>query len=400
MRIVFVHDRYQQAGGEDSVFAAESELMESFGHSVMLYTDDNARVADMKPWTLAATTLWSRRAHDDLRAMLRSFRPDVVHFHNTFPLISPAGYYAARAEGVPVVQTIHNYRLICPGATLFRDGRPCVDCVGRPIPWPAVKHACYRDSRSASLVVAGMLSTHRLLQTWNWLVHVYITLSEFARQQLISGGLRGDRIVIKPNFINPDPGVGSHDGGFALFTGRLAIEKGLPTLLSAWERLDGAFPLKIVGDGPLADEVATAADRIPGVEWLGRRPKDDVLRLMQEASFLVVPSIWYEGFPMVIAEAFATGLPVLASDLGSLGEIVGSSSGGVVFAADAPDFLASKVDWARSHPGEILALGRAARLEYEERYTPGRSYQKHLEIYDRARATKARSVHRRGRRVE
>ena len=195
--------------------------------------------------------------------MFRSFRPDVVHFHNTFPLISPSGYYAARAEGVPVVQTIHNYRLICPSATLFRDGRPCVDCVGRRVPWPAVKHACYRDSRPASLVVAGMLSTHRLLQTWNRLVHVYIALSEFARQQLISGGLRGDRIVIKPNFINPDPGVGSHDGDFALFIGRLTIEKGLPTLLSAWERLDGAFPLKIVGDGPLADEVATAAESHP-----------------------------------------------------------------------------------------------------------------------------------------
>jgi glycosyltransferase involved in cell wall biosynthesis len=397
MRIVFVHERYQQAGGEDPIFAAESDLMEEFGHSVVRYTDDNARVADMKPWTVAATTVWSRRAHKDLRALFRSFRPDVAHFHNTFPLISPSGYYAARAEGVPVVQTIHNYRLICPSATLFRDGRPCVDCVGRLVPWPGVKHACYRDSRPASLVVAGMLSTHRLLQTWNRLVHVYIAPSEFARQQLMTGGLRGDRIVIKPNFINPDPGVGAHDGRFALFTGRLAIEKGLPTLLSAWQRLDGAFPLKIVGDGPLAAEVEAASKSIPGVEWLGRRPKDEVVRLMQEASFLVVPSTWYEGFPMVIAEAFSTGLPVMASDLGGVGEIVGSSAGGVVFEADAPEALASKVDWARSHPAEILALGRAARLEYEERYTLEKSYRMHLEIYARARATRARSVRRRAR---
>jgi len=194
MRIVFVHERYQQAGGEDPIFAAESDLMEAFGHSVVRYTEDNARIADMTPVTVATSTVWSRRAHDELRALFKSFRPDVVHFHNTFPLISPSGYYAARAEGVPVVQTIHNYRLVCPSATLFRDGRPCVDCVGRSVPWPAVQHACYRDSRPASLVVAGMLSTHRLLQTWNRLVHVYIAPSEFARQQLISGGLvRGDR---------------------------------------------------------------------------------------------------------------------------------------------------------------------------------------------------------------
>lgn len=392
MRIVFVHDRYQQAGGEDPIFAAESELMEAYGHVVIRYTDDNARIARMKPWKVAATTFWSRRAHDDLRAIFRSFRPDVVHFHNTFPLISPSAYYAARSERIPVVQTIHNYRLVCPSATLFRKGRPCVDCVGRTIPWPSVLHACYRGSRPGSLVVAGMLSTHRLLRTWQRLVHVYIAPSEFARQALISGGLPGDRIVIKPNFINPDPGAGMHAGDYALFTGRLTIEKGVRTLLAAWGRLNGTIPLKIAGDGPLADLVAETAERVPGIEWLGRRPKEEVVRLMQDARLLVVPSIWYEGFPMVIAEAFATGLPVVASDLGGLGEIVRGSVGGLVFAADDPVELASRMEWAWSNPAEVLALGVAARRDYEERYTLERSYRMHLDIYERARATWARSA--------
>lgn len=396
MRIVFVHDRYQQAGGEDPIFAAESELMEAHGHTVMRYEDDNARVAGMKPWTVAATTFWSRRAFDDLRSMFRSFRPDVVHFHNTFPLISPSGYYAARSERIPVVQTIHNYRLICPSATLFRDGRPCVDCVGRAVPWPAVLHACYRGSRPGSLVVAGMLSTHRLIGTWRRLVHVYIAPSEFARQELMSGGLPGDRIVIKPNFINPDPGAGRHAGAFALFIGRLTIEKGLRTLLAAWERLDGAIPLKIVGDGPLADVVAEAAARLPAIEWLGRKPRDEVVRLMQDARLLVVPSIWYEGFPMVIAEAFAAGLPVVASDLGGLGEIVRDSAGGLLFTADDSDALASRMLWAWSHPADMVALGEAARRDYEERYTLERSHRMHLEIYERARETRARSASRGG----
>lgn len=387
MKLVFVHELYQQAGGEDPIFAAESALMESHGHDVVRYTDDNDRIAAMRPWTVAASTVWNRSANRDLRRLFRRFRPDVVHFHNTFPLISPSAYYAARAEGIPVVQTIHNYRLVCPSATLYRDEQPCRDCVGRLIAAPAVVHGCYRGSRAASLVVAGMLATHRLLRTWTQLVHVYIAPSQFARGQLIAGGLPADRIVVKPNFINPDPGIGPHAGDYALFVGRLAPEKGIRTLLRAWERLDASVPLRIVGDGPLRDEVSASADR---VDWLGHRTRDEVVNLMKEARVMIVPSEWYEGFPMVIAEAFATGLPVIGSDIGGLGELIRGSAGGIAFAPGDADDLAATVRDVWSKPDELHALGQAARQDYEDRWTLERSYQMHLDIYQQAMAERER----------
>ena len=391
MKLVFVHERYQHAGGEDNIFVAESALMESYGHEVIRYTDDNERIARMHTWNVAARTIWSRQANRDLRRLFRRHRPAVVHFHNTFPLISPSAYYAARAEGVAVVQTIHNYRLVCPAATLYRDERPCTDCVGRAFAGPSVVHGCYRGSRSGSLVVAGMLTTHRLLRTWNRLVHVYIAPSEFARQKLIDGGLPGDRIVIKPNFINPDPGAGDHGGDFFLFTGRLAPEKGVRTMLRAWERLDGSIPLKIAGDGPLRALVSDASGGSRAIEWLGHRTKDEVVRLMQDARALIVPSEWYEGFPMVIAEAFATGLPVIASDIGGLGELARNSAGGITFRPGDEEDLAAAVRRAWSAPQELRTIGAAARRDYEERWTLERSYQMHLDIYRRAELVRGRA---------
>ncbi len=389
MKLVFVHERYQQAGGEDGIFEAESALMESYGHEVIRYTDDNDRIAAMRPWNVAATTVWSRSANRDLRRIFREHRPDIVHFHNTFPLISPSAYYAARAEGIPVVQTIHNYRLVCPAATLYRDDQPCTDCVGRAFAAPSVVHGCYRGSRAGSLVVAGMLTTHRFLRTWRRLVHVYIAPSQFARHKLIVGGLPGNRIVVKPNFINPDPGVGEHTGDFVLFTGRLAPEKGIRTLLRAWDRLGASIPLKIAGDGPLREAVSGGSD---AVEWLGHRTRDEVVRLMKDARALIVPSEWYEGFPMVIAEAYATGLPVIGSDIGGLGELVRNSKGGITFAPGDADDLAATVREAWSKPDELRALGEAARRDYEERWTLQRSYEMHLDIYRRAARVRGRAA--------
>lgn len=391
MKLVFVHERYQQAGGEDNIFEAESALMESHGHEVIRYTDDNERIAGMRASTVAAGTIWSRQANRDLRRLFRKHRPAVVHFHNTFPLISPSAYYAARAEGVAVVQTIHNYRLVCPAATLYRGERPCTDCVGRAFAAPSVVHGCYRGSRSGSLVVAGMLTTHRLMRTWKRLVHVYVAPSEFARQKLIAGGLPGDRIVIKPNFINPDPGAGGHSGDFLLFTGRLAPEKGVRTMLRAWELLDGSIPLKIAGDGPLRALVSDGSVGSRAIEWLGHRTKDEVVRLMQDARALIVPSEWYEGFPMVIAEAFATGLPVIASDIGGLGELARNSAGGITFRPGDEEDLAATVRRAWSAPEELRTIGAAARRDYEERWTIERSYQMHLDIYRRAELVRGRA---------
>ena len=392
-----MHNHYQQPGGEDQVFAAEGDLLEAHGHRVLRYTVHNDRASGMSKPALAKATVWNGTAYQELRALIRRERPQVAHFHNTFPLISPAGYYAARAEGVPVVQTLHNYRLLCPNALFFREGRACEDCLGKTLPWPGVVHACYRGSRPTSGAVATMLTAHRASGTWTRAVDAYVALTEFARQKFVQGGLPTDKVVVKPNFVGSDPGAGEGAGGYALFVGRLSKEKGVRTLLAAWQRLRGKVPLKVVGDGPVAPEVAKAAEQLRGVEWLGRQPIDRVIALMKDAQSLVFPSVWYEGFPMVIAEAYAVGLPVIASDLGSMSSLIDHGRTGLRFRPGDPQDLAAQVEWASEHPAELERMRRGARAEFEAKYDAGRNYQMLLEIYrtvvDRVGA-QARGQHR------
>ena len=381
LTVLAVHTYYQQPGGEDQVFAAERDLLEAHGNRVITFTADNQQIEQMNSVSTAATTIWSRSAYRELRALVRLHRPDVVHFHNTFPLISPAAYYAAHAEGVPVVQTLHNFRLVCPAATLFRSGAPCEDCVGRMVAWPGVLHGCYRGSRSATAGVTAMLAGHRLAGTWNRAVDRYIALTAFARDRLIAGGLPAERVVVKPNFVSSGIDVGRHQGGYALFVGRLAPEKGIGTLLDAWSRQPGERRLKIVGDGPLAGSVASAAARMPGLEWLGRRERSEVIELIQDAAMLVFPSAWYEGFPMVIAEAYAAGLPIIASRLGSMTSLIRDGETGLhVRPCDAAD-LAAKMTWLFDHPEVRERMGRAARHLFEDDYAPEKNYRLLMDIY-------------------
>jgi glycosyltransferase involved in cell wall biosynthesis len=379
--MLLLHNHYQQPGGEDEVFAAEGDLLEACGHRVLRYVLHNDSVAEMRRPALAKATVWNSVVYREIRALIRRDRPQVAHFHNTFPLISPAAYYAARAEGVPVVQTLHNYRLLCPNALFFRDGGVCEDCLGKMVPWPGVAHACYRASRSSSAVVAAMLTTHRTLGTWKAAVDSYITLTEFARQKFIQGGLPAEKIVVKPNFVHPDPGPGQGRGRYFLFVGRLSQEKGVDAMLAAWKRLRKKVPLKIVGDGPLASKVGEAAERLSEVEWMGRQPKDRVLALMKDARALMFPSVWYEGFPMVIAEAYAVGLPVIASDLGSMSSLIDHGRTGLHFHPSDPDDLAAKVEWASLHPAELKRMRQDARSEFEAKYTAERNYRLLMEIY-------------------
>jgi glycosyltransferase involved in cell wall biosynthesis len=241
MRVLLVHNYYQQAGGEEQVFVAEGALLEAHGHRVVRYTSHNDRVTGMSRAVLAKNTVWNRTTYRDLRTLIRKERPQVAHFHNTFPLISPAAYYAARAEGVPTAQTLHNYRLLCPNALFFREGRACEDCVGQAGPWPEVIHACYRGSHLSSGGVAAMLTSHRILGTWVRAVDAYITLTEYTRRKFIQGGLPAEKIVVKPNFVYPDPGPGAGRGMYALFVGRLSREKGVDTLLAAWNTLQSKY---------------------------------------------------------------------------------------------------------------------------------------------------------------
>jgi glycosyltransferase involved in cell wall biosynthesis len=384
MKILAVHNRYQQPGGEDEVFLAETTLLESYGHRVVRYSTHNDRVADMNRLALAGNTLWNTSAYQELRALIRRERPHAAHFHNTFPLVSPAGYYAARAEGVPVVQTLHNYRLLCPNGLFFRDGRACEDCMGKVVTWPGIVHKCYRGSRAASGLVTAMLTVHRALRTWTEMVDVYVALTEFAQSKFIEGGLPAGKIVVKPNFVYPDPGRGQGGGGYALFVGRLAPEKGTRTMLAAWDRLETRVPLKIVGDGPLKDQVVEVATRRSDVEWLGHRQVADVHALMRNADMLVFPSEWYETFGRVAAEAFAAGTPVIAANTGAAAELVEHGRTGLKFRPGDPEDLVTQVEWALSHSAELRSMREEVRAEFEAKYTAERNYRALMEIYEAA----------------
>jgi glycosyltransferase involved in cell wall biosynthesis len=392
MKVLFVHNQYQQPsqqpGGEYIVVLAEEGVLRAAGHRVVEYIRQNDEIKDYglgSKATLPLRTVWAWDSYREIKALLARERPDLAHFHNTFPLISPAAYYACRAAGVPVVQTLHNYRLLCPAAIFSRDGRVCEECIKHSV-WRGVLHGCYRDSRAATTTVALMLAVHRRLSTWTHLVDCYIALTEFGRRKFIEGGLPAEKIAVKPHFVFRDPGVRDTRGEYALFAGRLAEEKGLPTLLAAWERMRNPVPLEIVGDGPLRPTLQNQAHRrmMGSIHFCGWMSPDRTLATIKQARFLVLPSECYETFGLVAIEAFACGVPVIASRLGAMEEIVEDGRTGLGFTPGDPEDLAAKVEWAWTHPKEMEAMGRAARAEYEAKYTADRDYQTLMEIYERA----------------
>jgi glycosyltransferase involved in cell wall biosynthesis len=385
MKILMAHNFYQQPGGEDQSFLSEAALLEEAGHQVVRFTCHNDDVADRSRVGLAVDTVWSRQSAQRLRAVLRTGSIDIAHFQNTFPLISPSAYYAARREGVPVVQSLRNYRLLCPNALFYRDGHVCEDCLPKAVPWPGVVHRCYRGSLGASAVTAAMLTAHRMMSTWTEAVDVYIASTEFSRQKFIEGGLPADRIALKPNFVLPDPGMGSGGGGFALYVGRLSAEKGIGTLLAAWELVGARLPLKVVGDGPLAAQVREQGMRGKAVEWLGQKTPGEVYQLMGQAVTLIFPSEWYETFGRTIAEAFANGTPVIASRLGGMTSMVEHGRTGLQFRAGDPADLAAQVEHLMRDPERLRDMRRAARAEFEARYTAERNYTLLMAAYGMAR---------------
>ncbi len=355
--------------------------MRNNGCRVKSYEENNKRIDELGIIQTALRTIWSHESYRRLRQELSKTRYDIMHVQNFFPLISPAAYYAARAEGVPVVQTLHNYRLLCPNSLFFRGGQVCNECLGGILPWFGVLYGCYRDSRTATATVAAMLVVHRIAGTWREMVDVYVALTEFARRKFIEGGLPEDRILVKPNFVYPDFGPGAGRGGFALFAGRLSEEKGIKTMLSAWEKLGAAMPLKLVGDGPLVKDVQNAVERLVGVEYLGRRPIEEVYALMGEASVLIFPSKCYEGLPRVIIEAFSRGTPVIASRLGAVGDIVEHGRTGYLFSPGDSGDLAKKVEMVLMYPKEMAQMRREARAEFEAKYTAEKNYEILMDIY-------------------
>jgi glycosyltransferase involved in cell wall biosynthesis len=385
LKILLVHNSYQQPGGEDVVFEQERQLLERKGHRVITYTRSNSELNSLSVFDrfLAVGNLVSAGdSKREIAQILRAERPDLVHVHNTFMMISPSIYEACQDAQIPVVQTLHNYRLFCPAMFCFRDGHVCEECREHSL-LHGVWYGCYRNSLSATAAVALMLQVHRSRGTWTDAISAYIALTKFSKNKFIEAGLPAEKVHAKPNFVDSDPGERNTRGRYALFVGRLSPEKGVSTLVAAWSKLATQVPLMIVGDGPLRRELEAQAAKndLRQITFLGRLNASEARAAIKEARFLVVPSVWYEGFPMVIAEGFASGVPVLGSRLGSIQEVVTNGRTGIHFTAGDPCDLAEKVDWAWNHPSELRAMGRQARLEYEDCYTAERNYSLLLDIY-------------------
>jgi glycosyltransferase involved in cell wall biosynthesis len=376
LRVLIAHARYRQKGGEDAVAQSETQLLESRGHAVASYTRDNKDIDDKQPLTTAFRTLWSKKTTAELSRLFAEFQPDIIHVHNTFPSISPSLYWVAARYGIPIVQTLHNFRLLCPQAMLLRKGSVCEACVGHA-PWRAVMYGCYRDSTAQSAVLAGMLMTHRSLGSYRKVTR-YIALNDFCRNKFIEGGVPADKIVVKPNFAEvPEPDELSPRNG-ALFAGRLSIEKGIDVLQNAFALLP--YGIQVVGDGP---ERVRLADR-PNISLLGWLEPPELLAAMRRSAYLVLPSIWYENSPRTLIEAFGCGLPVIASKLGALAELVEDGRTGLHFDPKSATDLARVIRWAEEHPDEMRVMGKQARREFELRYSPDRTYSQLVAIYHEA----------------
>jgi glycosyltransferase involved in cell wall biosynthesis len=378
MRILVAHNAYQQRGGEDAVVEAEIALLRAYGHEVEYFGLHNDALKQMSRTAAAVTAIWSQRSANAVDKLCNAFAPHLIHVHNTFPLISPSLYWTAARHKVPVVQTLHNFRLLCPQAIFLRDGKVCEECVGK-LPWRAVAYKCYRESALQSAVAAGMLVAHRAIGSYRERVTRYIALNQFARDKYVEGGLPPERLRIKPNFVVSPGQPDWEDRSGGLYVGRLSNEKGLDVLCSA---IRAAVPgkIEVVGDGPLAP----LARATFGAGYLGYLPLPEIMDRMARARFLILPSVCYENSPRTIVEAFACGLPVIASRLGALSNIVNDGVTGLLFKPGDAQDLAATISWAQAHPAEMTLMGRAARAEYEREYTPQRNYKLLVDIYDDA----------------
>jgi glycosyltransferase involved in cell wall biosynthesis len=390
MKILLAHNSYQQPGGEDVVFEQECQLLEREGHAVIAYRRSNWEISaysGLKQLELVRKAVWATDTQQQFARLLDREKPDLVHVHNTFVMVSPSVFSACREAEVPVVQTLHNYRLSCPAATFFRDGHVCEECVEHGL-WRGVAHGCYRNSRGATAAVALMLAVHRHRQTWTRNVDCYIALSRFAKSKFLQAGLPADKIFVKPNFVHPDPGVRTDaEADYVLFAGRLSPEKRVSTMLDAWSHLGTArIPLVILGGGPQLNQLEKEAHRrnLDNVTFRGHVSRDQTLAAMHGARFLVFPSEWYENFPVTIAESFACGIPVICSRIGSMEEIVHDNSTGFHFSVGDGKDLAEKVEWAWNHPERMRSMGEEARHEYETKYTGEKNYPMLMEIYQHA----------------
>ncbi len=380
IKVLISHNQYQQLGGEDSVVHEEINLLRSNGHEVLTYERDNAELKDINKVTIIKDSIWSTKTTHEIDKIIHDFKPDIIHSHNTTPLISPSLYWAASKNNIPIVQTLHNFRLFCLQAMFLRKGEICEDCIGK-MPWRGIIRKCYRNSTSQSSVLATSLITHRLLGTYDNKVTRYIALNNFCKDLFIKGGLPPDRIVTKPNFVDIKESSGKHTGN-PLFVGRLSPEKGIDTLVKAVSQTSDIV-IDVIGTGPLESSLANNR----GINLYGWQEKNEIYKIMSNAAYLIMPSIWYETFGLVIIEAFANGLPVITSRLGAMNDLVVDGVTGLLFEPGSSKDLLEKMLWANNNPEKMIIMGKEARNIYKKHYSPDVNYTQLIDIYNEALAS-------------
>jgi glycosyltransferase involved in cell wall biosynthesis len=383
LRVLLAHNRYRIRGGEDEVVDSELALLGSHGHEVFPYIKDNHSISSRFPVKEGVQSTWNWEVYREVRTLIAKHKIELLHCHNLYPQLSPAIFHAAKTGGAATVQTLHNYKFGCPKGELFRNGSVCERCLGKTFAWPGVMRGCYRDSRAATAAIAIATTSHRLLSTWENRVDTYIALTDFARGKCIDAGLPADRITVKGNFVH-DPGVGTGDGDFVLYVGRLTQVKGISVLLRAWTEQSTGLKLTIIGTGDLEPDVRAAAASDCTINFLGVQPLDTVLHVMGRAKALLFPSLWYEGMPRTIVESFAKGTPVVASDLGSMSSLIQHGVTGLHFPAGVGAAMMTQLQWIQTHPSEYAQMRRKCREKYEADFTPERNYGLLMEVYKRA----------------
>ncbi len=373
------------------MFETEAATLDAGGHAVARLELHNDAAQGLSRLSLARRTVWSREGHEAVEAAARAHRADVVHFHNTLPLVSPAGYYGARAAGAAVVQTIHNFRLLCPGATLFRDGHVCEACVGKAFAFAGVRHGCYRGSRAATLAVATMTAVHRALGTWDEAVDRYVAITPFMQGKLVEGGYPAERIAVKANALLFMPALAARGGGYALFASRLDPGKGVERVVEAWTTERGLPPLVVAGDGALASLVREASERLGEgqLRFVGWQTAGELDALRERADAFLFPSEWYEGgTPIAFVESIAKGLPTVASDIPTVRGMVRDGAEGRIYPSGDSAALAAAVRDVFADAGRRDAMSAAGRRTAERNHSPLASLLSLRRIYAEAVATR------------
>ncbi len=364
-----IHAAYETRGGEDESTQVEHDLLKSAGFEIDLHIVQNKKIRDMNSVSAGLNTVWSRKYAAEIGQLIKAGGYDVVHIQNFFPILSPSIHYAAKKNGCRVVQALRNYRLNCVNGLHFRSGKICVDCRGRS-PIRGVLHKCYRESYLASAAVAAMISAHRLLKTWERQVDVFVTPSQFSKDEYVRAGFDGSRITVKPNFIAPPAFQFPARQDSFVFVGRLSEEKGVGVILEAWDSNPDFPPLVFVGDGPLRPMLTEKAKTDPRFILLGHIPLIEAQKQLAAARAMIFSSNCFETFGRTIVESFSVGTPVICADIGATAELVNEGENGRLFEAGSARSLSDCVRKFLGDEGGYQALSTGARESYERFFTP------------------------------